>query len=273
MAYKFPPMITMFFVSPFMLAWRTRSMGIARQPDAPLVIGRFLTYFTFVLLAFAVLFAVSLGPLLRLLTPPELLGGGRNCARRGRDLGPLRLVTFMEFGLLYSQRTARLAVLKSSIAVIKVGASVVLISRFGLAGAAYSAALMELVSLFWVARLSQRAFPIRIEWTRLATLVISAFGVFLLVRWVETLPYGPVPWLAAQLEQVTRSWAGSEMPALFRRIHGIVLSKETAMAALLVNATLACGFALSILALGRDARRYVWALVRKPATLPGRAEA
>ena len=191
MAYKFPPMITMFFVSPFMLAWRTRSMALAADPDAPNVIGRFLTYFAFVLLGIALVFAVSMGPLLRLLTPESFWGAAPIARVEVVTTVLFGFVTFMEFGLLYTQRTARLAVLKSGVAVVKVCVSVVLISRFGLAGAAYSAALMELVSLVWVARLSQRAFPIHIEWTRLATLVVTAVGVYLLVGWIEALPNRP----------------------------------------------------------------------------------
>jgi hypothetical protein len=122
-----------------------------------------------------------------------------------------------------------------------------------------------------VSRISQRAFPIHIEWARLATIAVMAVGVYLIVGWVEHLSNGPVPWLASQIELATRGWDGSDLPALFRRIHTIVLEREMAMAALLVNATLASLYGLSVLALGPDARRYLWNIARRPAVLVGRA--
>jgi Na+-transporting NADH:ubiquinone oxidoreductase subunit NqrB len=62
---------------------------------------------------------------------------------------------------------------------LKLGLSYLFISRWGLGGAALSAAVTDFAAVVWVWCASQRVYPLAIEWRKIAAIGGTAVGLFL----------------------------------------------------------------------------------------------
>jgi O-antigen/teichoic acid export membrane protein len=248
MAYKFPPMLNIFVVAPFMLSWRTKSVEIAAHPDAPRVMGRMLTGFLFLTLFGGLVLAVDIEPLLVLMTPQDFWGAARIARIEIVTTILAGLGTFMQFGLMYRKHTGRLAVIKTSVAFGKVAASFLIIKNFGLSGAAYSAAAMEAITLAWVCRASQSLYPIQFELKRVFALVACAAVLFLGIQHIDIVaggPIGPVTHtvVPALLDVVKHSplaaWRSGKLVTF-------LAGKDRVLAVLLVNTLAAMTYAVAV---------------------------
>ena len=73
------------------------------------------------------------------------------------------------FGLAYQKLSGVVSWIKTTTSLLKVGLSVILVSAFGLKGAAYSALICVLIQVIWTIRRSQAVYRIEIEWRNLLT--------------------------------------------------------------------------------------------------------
>jgi len=181
MAYKFPPLMNLFIAIPFQRAWRTKSIEIAEEPTAPVVMGMMLTRFLFLMVFFGLLLAVAIPQLLMLLTPPEFWSAARISRVEIMTTILTGCHSFMAFGILYRKKTKLLSYMKVTLTPFKIVLAFVLISTWGLAGAAYSALVIEGAVLVWISVLSQRLYPVVIEYRKLILTLVAAAGLFLLL--------------------------------------------------------------------------------------------
>jgi O-antigen/teichoic acid export membrane protein len=184
MGYKFPPLIGLLVTEPFLQAWRTKSMELAERENSRRIIGEMYTNYLFVSVLAGLLLAVNLDTVLHLLTPAEFWPA----VVVGR-LGIISTiltgsVSYFEFGLLFTRRTRRLSTIVGIKALIKLALSYFFISHWGLHGAVLSAVITDMIALAWVARASQRAYPITLEWRRIAVIGAAAAGLFVFTRLV-----------------------------------------------------------------------------------------
>lgn len=225
--YKFPVLISMMFVTPFMRSWDTRRYEIADQPGAPQTIARMFTYFIFILSWVGLVLAVVIKPMLEILTPPEF-----HIAYR---IARVEIVTVilqgayyhLLFGLAYAKDTAMISRLRIGTSIFKVALSWFFISNWGIYGAAFSAAIMGFVSDVLVFHYSQKKYPLQLEWKSLAVLVVTGGGLFLwLSNWdtsstvvFHTLDEQFLPWIQGGLESTfLGTWKdGKLMAALAQR--------------------------------------------------------
>jgi O-antigen/teichoic acid export membrane protein len=187
MAYRFPILIAMVVTTPFMQSWDTRRFEIADEPGAPQTIARMFTYFSFLVIWVGLVMAVVIRPVLELLTPPEF-----HLAYR---LARVEIVTtilqgmqfHLMFGLAYAKNTVMISKLRGGAAVIKVLLSWYFIAKWGIYGAALSAAVMGLLALVLDYHYSQRHYRLPLEWRTLGLIIAVAGGIFLwLVNWDVT---------------------------------------------------------------------------------------
>jgi O-antigen/teichoic acid export membrane protein len=187
MGYKFPVLISMMVITPFMRSWETRRFEIADQPGAPQTIAGMFTYYIFILCWVGVLLAVVIKPVLEMLTPPEF-----HLAYR---IARVEIVTVilqgayyhLLFGLAYAKDTKTISNLRTGTAAFKIVLSWFFISTWGIYGAAYSAAVTGVVTAILTFRYSQRHYRLPLQWGALAFVVGSAAMVFLLAtRWDVT---------------------------------------------------------------------------------------
>jgi len=243
MAYKFPPMLNIFFVAPFMLSWRTASMAVGNQPDAPKAIGRMLTGYVFLLAFGGLLLAVNIRPVLALLTPPEFWPAARIARIDIVTTILAGLVTYIQFGVIYTRQTKRLALIKSLVAPVKVAISFFMIRLFDLSGAAYSALITEVVLLLWIGRASQSVYKINIEYARILGTSLAAVGLFLIIEYIDVIPGGPLDLLADQVPLML-NWV-RRIPvarALLERVVNFLDGHEREVAALMFNTVASSAF-------------------------------
>lgn len=174
MGYKFPPLLNLFVSEPFMRSWHTKRTEIAEQPDAPQTIGSMFTYFLFLMVFAGLLLSVNIGALIQLLTPEEFWPAAR-ISQVLIVAGILQESYYhLIFGLYYHKQTRVISMIKAVTAVIKIAISFLLISSFGMGGAAYSAAIIAAVQLVWVARRAQALYPLVIEYRKVTTILSTA---------------------------------------------------------------------------------------------------
>lgn len=227
MAYKFPILISMIVVTPFMQAWDTRRFEIADEPGAPQTIARMFTYFTFILIWFGLIMAVVIKPVLQVLTPPEF-----HLAYR---IARIEIVTLifqgaqfhLVFGLAYAKDMALVSKLRTGAAAAKVLLSWFFIANWGIYGAAFSAAVMGAVAMMMDFHFSQKRYHLPLEYPTLGICAATAGGLFLwLVHWDVTATAAftwvdsqVLPWLQGGLEHTfLGTWKdGKVMLALTER--------------------------------------------------------
>lgn len=190
MAYRFPLLISMLIVGPFMASWDTKRFEIADQPDAPVTIGRMYTWFLFLLTFGGVLLAVNIELILQILTPPEF-----HLAHR---IAKIEIVTLildgsseqLMFGLLYAKHTGVVSRMRGIIAAGKIALAWFFISHWGIYGAAFAAAFAALANVVVSYVLGRRRYPLVLEWGKLVAIVgVGLVFYFGLGHWdVTNLP-------------------------------------------------------------------------------------
>jgi len=190
MGYKFPILISMMVVKPFMQSWETKRFEIADDADAPETISRMFTYFIFMVTCVGLIMAVVIKPVLEFLTPPEF-----HLAYRIARVEILTLILQgayyqLIFGLAYAKETGTISKLRGGTSALKVILSWFFISTWGIYGAAFSAAIIAILALVLVFRFSQAYYRLQLEWKALTLITLIAGGLFVwLTRWdVSTTP-------------------------------------------------------------------------------------
>ena len=188
MAYRFPPMINFLLTIPFYRAWQTKSFEIADEPDAPAFMGEMFTRFLFLIIFAALLIAVAIEGILKALTPPDFWPAIRVTQIEALTTVLVAVTRFTSFGLNYAKKTGVFSVVQSILAPIKIVVAYILISHFGLAGAAISALLIEIISFLVLTNRSQRLYPIEYQFFQIGLLVVAATIVFTVIE-RQLVPY------------------------------------------------------------------------------------
>lgn len=211
MAYKFPPLINAFFVMPFWRAWQTKALEIGPRADGPETISSMFTLYMFMTLFSAVFLAANIGTVLRIMTPPEFWPA---TAIARIDIATTVVAAanvYVLFGLLYTKQTRMITRIRMITAVVKIGLSAVLIGAAGLAGAAYSALVMEVFTLILIFTEAQRAYRLSIEYRKIAILSIAAIALVALVDHAPVFASGVLDQLQGMLSDLVSSLANTPL--------------------------------------------------------------
>ncbi len=231
MGYKFPILMAQFVTTPFMQSWNTRRFEIADEPGAPQRIGEMFTYYLFLVTFIGVVMAVIIKPVLIILTPPEF-----HPAYRIAQVEVLTMILngaylHLTFGLFYVKHTGTLAKIRGWTSAVKVGMAWAFISMWGIAGAAWSAAIIGAISVGLGYYFSQRQYRLEMEWTKVSIICGTALSLFLtLTHWDPsgTAAYQTIDgqWLPALNEALTSTflgtWKEGKLPVLLAERSGPV---------------------------------------------------
>jgi len=265
MGYKFPALISILVIRPFMLSWETRRFEIADEPGAPRTIAQMFTYFMFLLAWVGLIMAVVIKPLLEIATPSEF-----HIAYRIARVEIVTIILFgaqrqLMFGLAYAKDTPMLSKLRGGMAAFKVLLSWYFISTWGIYGAAFSAAIAGLITTVLVFRFSQKRYFLQLEYKALAILVAVATGYFLwLTRWdvastgvFQALDQQFLPWVQ---EGLSRTFLGGWKDG---KLITALDERSEMVAEFIVNGTLAATLILVLPAIHPATRRRWAANVRR----------
>lgn len=182
MAYKFPPLINLFITIPFQRAWRTKSIEIAHQVNAPCIISKMFTQYFYVMVFFGLILGVTIQSILKITTPPEFWQAAAIVRIEIITTILNGTITYLSFGILYSKKTGILSNIKIAVVPIKIILSFVFILLWGLRGAAFSALLIEFIMLIWILKKAQALYRLPLEYWKIGFIIFSAFIFFFLIE-------------------------------------------------------------------------------------------
>ncbi len=248
MCYKLSTLLPFLLNEPFMRTWYPKSIELAATPDGPRVIGRVFTVF-FCLAAFvALVLGAGADDFLRVMTPPEFWQGATIVRLELLTAVLMGSYSHVVFGLAYQKLSRVVSMIRTSTSLLKVGLSVLLVSAYGLKGAAYSALFVGLIQVIWTIRRSQAVYRIEIEWRSLAILTGAAFALYFAITLSVTPGFGPVGWLGPKIASVIISiagWIGAET-TFSQKLIAMATDRGLDMAALAVKTTLCLPYFLCL---------------------------
>ncbi len=195
MGYKFPSLISLMITQPFMKSWNTTRTAMADEPGAPEHIGRVFTWYLLLVASVGLVIVVNIPAVLRLLTPPEFWNAHRIARVEVLTMILQGCYWHVTFGMYYAKDMRSLSWIRGVTSAVKVALSVLFIKLWGLFGAAYSAALIQAVMLFWSAPLAQRKYRIRYEWRKIWLIGVSSAVAFVVLITLDLEALGAYRWL------------------------------------------------------------------------------
>jgi O-antigen/teichoic acid export membrane protein len=190
MGYKFPVLISMMIIKPFMDSWETRRFEIADEPGAAETISRMFTYFMFILSWTGLVLAVVIKPLLEVMTPVEFHPAYRIARVEVLTVILVGAVRHLNFGMAYAKNTAMISKVRTSTAVVKVVLSWFFISTWGIYGAAFSAVVVAAITVVLFYYFSQKHYHLDLQWNALASIAVLGGGLFVVVTQWDVASFG-----------------------------------------------------------------------------------
>lgn len=212
MAYKFPALIGMLLIEPFLKSWGTNATEIADEDDGPRRIADLFSYFLYLGMIGFVLLSVNIASILKLLTPPEFWAAARVAIVDSAQVVLMGVANYAGFGLFYAKRTDLMARVVIVTSFVKVAISYAMIAVWGLYGAAWSGLIIAGVILVWRWRLSQRFYRMELDWPRIAMIVGVGGGLVYAISLVST--DAIAVWGAPALDLFVRAANGLQGTAL-----------------------------------------------------------
>jgi O-antigen/teichoic acid export membrane protein len=214
MGYKFPVMLNLFIHEPFMKSWNTERIAIADDSDGPRRISGMYTYLLYLMTFAGLVLAVTIEDILAILTPPEFWPASR--------IAQIEIITViltsssfhLNFGLLYAKDTKTWAIIRSSVAILKIGLSYLFIRLWGLYGAAYSACAVAAITMLWGLQAGQARYRLWLEYRKILLIILAAAAIFL---WLTNVDFGET--------RLARSWANDVVPTLAGWLEGTALGQ------------------------------------------------
>jgi O-antigen/teichoic acid export membrane protein len=182
LGYKLALAVGMFSLSPLYMVWSTRMYGVARQADAPEVFGRAFTRILAAFLAVGLVLCVFQDEVVRLIAGPAYANATRVVPLVVLACFFQAAASLMDAAFYVRRWTGlKLAITLAATAVM-LALYFLLIPPYGSLGAALATLggfAFLAVCTWWV---TQRIFPVRYEWPRLAALMALTVGLCLASR-------------------------------------------------------------------------------------------
>lgn len=182
----------MLIVSMFDFAWRPFFFSHAKDPDAPRVFARILTYFILLTTSVFLVLSFFLDAVVRI---PLFRGYSLlpSSYWQGIDIVPVVLLGYMFLGvsnnlvagIYIEKKTQHLPTITILGAVVNVLVNVLLIPRAGIMGAAAATLLSYAVMALATYFLARRWYPVPYEFGRIGKIIVSAAVVFLMYLFVD----------------------------------------------------------------------------------------
>lgn len=165
-----------FFKTAFETAWAPFYYETARRPDAPVVLGKMITYGIAVLALLVAGTAAVARETILLVLRPEYLDALPVVPMIGLAMGLQGVYQLTSIGLNLTSRTEFYSVATIAAALAGLVAGVWLVPRFGLPGAGGSVLLAYAVQVTVASVIAQRLYPIPYEIGRIARVVLAALA-------------------------------------------------------------------------------------------------
>lgn len=174
LGYSFGLVVEALLVEPFLVAWGPFAFSIYRQPDARQTFSRIFTYFVLVTVFVSLALSVLSKEILAIMATPAF--------HAAYKVIPLIAVSYvlngcyniLGVGISLEAKTKYWFPIMGAAAIVNIGLNYLLIPDFGMMGAAVAAVASFLVMAILGFIISQRLYPVKHEWDRVAKIVIAA---------------------------------------------------------------------------------------------------
>jgi O-antigen/teichoic acid export membrane protein len=178
LGYKFGMVVQALIVGPFTLAWGPFLWSVAKEKNAKDIYSSIFTYFVLVGTAVALALSVLSKQVLEVMAAPAFYGAYK--------VIPLIAVSYVLYGcyqilpvgINLEKKTKYLALIVGVGAVVNLGLNYLLIPSYGMMGAAVATLIAYLLLPLGSYFVSERYYPIKYEWGRVAKIVIAAGLVY-----------------------------------------------------------------------------------------------
>jgi O-antigen/teichoic acid export membrane protein len=178
LGYKFGMVVQGLIVGPFMLAWGPFFWSVAKEKDARDIYSSVLTYFTLVAMAVALVLSVLSKQALEVMAAPAFYGAYTVIPLIALSYVLYGCYLILPVGINLERKTKYLAAIVGVGAVVNLGLNYLLIPRYGMMGAAVATLIAYLLLPVGSYFVSNRYYPIRYEWRRIARIFVAAGLVY-----------------------------------------------------------------------------------------------
>jgi O-antigen/teichoic acid export membrane protein len=244
MAYKFPPLLNLVITIPFLRSWRTKSIEIGEQEDAPEIIGKMFTKYFYLMIFAGLIMAMTIENILKIITPPGFWAAASIARIEIITTIVMGSISSVEFGLVYRKKTGTLSKIMSITSILKIAFSMLMISSFGITGAAYSACICAILQISLVGVYSHRQYAVGWEYKKLLFIAISALAIAITGHQMELTGLFPTRYFRAEVFPMISDMLGSTFIGTWKsgKVLHILLEKQDQLTLLLSNTLLSLSF-------------------------------
>lgn len=238
MAYKFPPLLNLLISIPFSMTWRTKSIEIADQNGAPEIIADMFSRYLFIMISAGLIMAVTIQDVLILLTPSSFWASARIVRIEIITTILTGCTTYLSFGIIYRKEMKIFSYIKSVVTPIKIAFSFTMISTWGLAGAAYSALIAEVITLVWIIRKAQGLYRIPLQYRKIGVMVAGAIVIYAMLNGNHYEGFKPAVYAREHVLPAIAGFLGSTPVGEWKsgKIINLIMLKQDQMISLFFNA-------------------------------------
>ena len=186
LGYKFGMIVSIMISAPIFQIWNTYRFEIAKRSDAKQVMSRVFTYYSTVLIFISLALSVYIREIIAIMASSAFQGSA--------SVVPLIILsyvfhgisTFFSIGIAITYKTKYAAYIQALVAVINILLNLFLIPNFGIMGAAISTILTFLCFFGLSFIISQKLYPLPLEYQRLFLLCGISLAIFFISSFVNT---------------------------------------------------------------------------------------
>lgn len=185
LGYKFGMILSFLISAPIFRVWDSQRFEIAKSDDAKQVFGRIFTYFSAVLIFSGLGISVFIDEVIYIMASSEYHGAAHIVPIIVLSYILFGISNFFTLGIMLTNNTKYIAYTQISAAIINILLNFILISRYGIIGAAISTLSSFLFLAVFNFIISQRLYHITCEYRRVLILFVIAgltFGLSQLIK-------------------------------------------------------------------------------------------
>ena len=185
LGYKFGMILTILVSGPIFRIWDTQRFEIAKTEDGKKVFGRIFTYYSVIIFFAGLTISVFINEIFSIMAAPEYQSGTAIVPLIVLSYILYGIANFFSLGIMITNRTKYAACIYLTVAGINMLFNILLISRYGIMGAAISTFLSFLSLSIFNYSISQKLYPVHFEYGRISILFVLATTIFLISRFIE----------------------------------------------------------------------------------------
>jgi O-antigen/teichoic acid export membrane protein len=178
LGYKFGMILTVFVFAPFFRIWDVERFEIAKRDNGKGVFTRIFTYYSAAIIFVGLVISVLIDEAVYIMAAPEYQGAS--------SVVPLIVLgyilngmgNFFSLGVMVTKKTRYAAYVTLFVAGINILLNIFLINRYGIMGAAIATVLTFLLLAIFNYVISQKLYPIPLEYGRVFVLFALSFCIY-----------------------------------------------------------------------------------------------